>query len=76
MNTMNPSPAPPVAQPKTIDERIAEAKAKSAELMYVYLKARDAAEPFENARNAAATQWTEARKRVEFLEGMKKEMAQ
>lgn len=76
MNTMNDRPKAEVAQPKTIDERIAEAKAKSAELMQVYLTAREAAEPFENARNAAATQWTEARKRVEFLEGMKKEMAQ
>lgn len=76
MNTQQASPVPEVAQPKSIDEKIAEEAKLNAELKIAFLRAQEAAKPAKMVEQETGTRWHNSNQRLEMLKAMKKEMAQ
>jgi len=67
--------APVVAQAKTIEQRLAEEKAKDEILYREYCRLKEANEPTKRAMDKAGDAWCACRRRIEVLEEMKKELA-
>lgn len=74
MNTMNDSPKAEVAQPKSIDEKIAEETKLNAELKIAFLRAQEAAKPAKMVEQETGTRWHNSNLRLELLKAMKKEI--
>jgi len=70
------TPAPAVAQRKSIEELLSEAQAQEKLLYAEYLSKKAIAEPYEKAKDEVGDRWCSARRRIEMLIVMQKEIAQ
>jgi len=68
------TPAAPIEQPKTIQEKIQEAKETKTQLWNVFLRAQEAARPFHEKEDAARAAFCTALERLKLLETIEKEI--
>ncbi len=71
-----PTPASPVAQAKTLEEKIQAAKENERRLWVITETTNAALKPFQKAYNDACQEWCTANDRLKTLVAMKEELAQ